>query len=94
MQMFLIGPLIAEQGREDVRRISEFKKRKNENGGKKSGYDEPKRQNTGETIPTCNICGKHHSGVCWRTTQGSHGKNLPTCDTCGKMYPELRSGNV
>ncbi|XP_058219278.1 uncharacterized protein LOC131329877 [Rhododendron vialii] len=46
--------LIVEQGREDVKKISESKKRKN-------------RQNTGKvdqrgTLPACATCGKNHSG--------------------------------
>lgn len=65
-----------EQGREDVRKISEAKKRKNMNVGRNTGYDNPKRQNTGKvdqrgTLLACATCGRNHSGVCWKISQGN-----------------------
>lgn len=78
--------LLVEQGLEEVRRISEYKKRKNMDGGKNAAPGNTKKHNMGRTISACATCGKNHSGVCWRTMQGTQGKNAPTCITCGKTH--------
>ncbi|KAH7859737.1 hypothetical protein Vadar_004843 [Vaccinium darrowii] len=84
--------LLVEQRREEVRRISEYKKRKNMDGGKKAAPHNTKKQNIGRTISACAICGKNHSDVCWRTMQRTQGKIAPTCITCGKTHS--RPGHI
>ncbi|KAH7860654.1 hypothetical protein Vadar_016401 [Vaccinium darrowii] len=94
--------LLVEQGLEDVRRISEFKKRK-ANVGKTAGGGMYKRQNTGittqrnqgRTVPVCAICGKGHSGTCWYSAtkcyncgQAGHiQKNCPQRGTGANAIP-------
>ncbi|KAH7837906.1 hypothetical protein Vadar_019407 [Vaccinium darrowii] len=94
--------LLVEQGLEDVRRISEFKKRK-ANVGKTAGRGMYKRQNTGittqrnqgRTVPVCAICGKGHSGTCWYSAtkcyncgQAGHiQKNCPQRGTGANAIP-------
>lgn len=62
--------LLVEQGQEDVKKISEYKKRKSSAGRmirggmhKRQNTRNTNQRNQGRTPPTCATCGKNHSGA-------------------------------